>query len=1212
MGIYFFPMNLETPILSVDEDASVSDRLTANAEHNILPARYLRKDSNGEVIETPAEMFERVAENVAQAEDNYDYASYDNKEGWQQRFEDAMKELRFMPNSPTLMNAGTEMNQLSACFVEEPKDDMESIFDKAKQAALIFQSGGGVGYPFHHIRPKGSHISSTGGEASGPVSFMRVFDETCNQVKQGGCIDASTRVMTDDGYKPLSSVHDAPPLRDSHGANRLVQGPEGNLNQVVESSDSSTMPASLLTTESGHQLTATPNHPILAVQEGKLEFTPVEELSKGDVVVLDSTDATTNKRTSLDGIEGNTHDNATQLDLPQYLTDDVARMLGTLWADGCYDSSNNRLVFTFGKDGNADKDALDFIKRFFNSVGIEVYIQDEEERDKGEAWRVVANSKRLMEWFEKNGLAKDKDNLANLPEALYESPASIPSFLGGMTCDATIHSDGGRPRYSTADADFAKEIQELLLLIGVPARRFSIEAREDRFSDKPRYEVVVFGGEYSERFDNRVPHYLNGNFSVGGGRQNQLPDAEIVVSEILSDHYEKGKKLPESVDRASMKELRRYSRGDRTPSLYRTRELLRDVDIDPDEYEILDETNLFQRIEGIEDAGQPPVYDIEVMDGPHEFVASNFVVHNKRRGAQMAILRVDHPDIGRFITSKRTEGELDNFNISAGVTDDFLNAVKHGEEYEFGDPTDDYESGFEALEATAHFYDPSYQDNPENAFDTGEGDTVDANLWRDHADTIRVPLDDETITLREKWEDKISVEEGEQFTLPAEFIWDIMVDGAWQNGEPGLFYYDWTRDDDTYPDSDIEATNPCAEQPLSEHEACNLGHINLSLMVDDDAPTLDEYRYSNSAFASRETMAKSYVEKALDLESFHRTTRTAYRFLENVVDQSDFPLDEIEQTVDTKRKVGVGIMGMAQMLYQMGIPYDSEAGRDISAEVMRRIQRITTEESHELAEKRGSFGNYEESKWAEPMEHPDWFRRHTGGIDPLRYEDGYPVRNHNQTTIAPTGTTSMIGDTSGGCEPVYSVAYYKNVGGDIQGDDMLVEFDSYFLQTLTESGINKELVKREASEQMMNDNWDGIKGLETVPDSFGDVFVTTEQITPEDHTRMQHHLQKWIDSGISKTINLPNESTRADVASAYMLSLSHDTIGKPAKGTTVYRDGSRNEQVKSTSGDMSEAGAEDEAPDPIELYQSDEWSDEEVEQFIEEVTADTEETRLQE
>lgn len=755
---------MDTPILTIDKQATVSERLTDNAEQNILPARYLRKDKEGNVIEGVEELFERVAHNVAQAETKFE--SNADLNAIESKFETAMKELRFMPNSPTLMNAGTPMNQLSACFVLEPKDSMLDIKETDKEAAMIFKSGGGVGYAFHHLRPKGSYISTTGGYSSGPVSFMKMFNETCQQVQQGG----------------------------------------------------------------------------------------------------------------------------------------------------------------------------------------------------------------------------------------------------------------------------------------------------------------------------------------------------------------------------------------------------------------------------------------------------------KRRGAQMAIMRVDHPDVGRFIVAKRNEGSLDNFNISVGVTDEFIEAVEAGEDYQFYDPNDDFDTVFNAIEESEHFYNPEYQENPASAFDDGEGETVDENLWRDYADEIEVEQDGETVSLREKWEDRIHVDESESLTLPARFIWDMMIDGAHRNGEPGIFHYDEANDDNSFPrgetEYDIEATNPCAEQPLTEHEACNLGHVNLSLMVEEDAETWDEWEKSNPLNTDTWSIEQSvewYLEDALDLELLAETVQTGTRFLDNVATQSDFPLDDIENTVDSLRKIGLGIMGLAQMLYQMGVPYDSEIGREVASQVIERVDAVATHQSHMLALERGTFDAWDESKYAEPTEHEEWFRLHVGD-DPEIHRHGYPMRNHKVTTIAPTGTTSMIGDTSGGCEPVYSVAFYKNVGGDIQGDDFLVEFDSYFLETLRENGIDVEEVKAEAERQMEAEEWDGVAGLDALPDEFGDVFVTTEQIAAEDHTRMQRRLQEHIDSGISKTINLPADATRGDVDDAYSMALSESEPGAVIKGVTVYRDKSRDEQVKSTSKQMQESGLDVEGLETrlVDLYQADELSDGAVTELVNE------------
>jgi ribonucleoside-diphosphate reductase alpha chain len=718
---------IETPIKTVDDTLTVEERLTDNALHGILPARYLRKDSDGEIIETPAELFRRVAENVAGAEtDEPDF------EKWADEFEYQMKTLRFMPNSPALMNAGTNMNQLSACFVLEPRDDMEDIFETAKQAALTFQSGGGVGYAFSHLRPKGAFINSTGGEASGPVSFMRVFDETCNQVKQGG----------------------------------------------------------------------------------------------------------------------------------------------------------------------------------------------------------------------------------------------------------------------------------------------------------------------------------------------------------------------------------------------------------------------------------------------------------KRRGAQMGILRADHPDIGRFIVAKRNEGELANFNISVATTDNFIEVVEAQDSYTLYDPETDYGEPYIVREATAHFYSPEYQDNPASAFDDGEGAIVAENLWRDYADEIECELYGERVTLREKWEghEGLRLEVGEPMELPAAFIWDVMIDGAWRNGEPGLFNFEESNrqhsfDVEKHPEYQMNATNPCAEQMLVEYEACNLGHINLSLILNEDAPTYDEFLEDKLAdIASGDLSTRQavewYFESAVSFNDLDRTIEAGVRFLDNVVTQSDFPIPEITEQVNGMRKIGLGIMGFAQMLFQMGIPYGTQDSYEMARATMRYIDRKGTWASHNLAMERGVFDAWGKSKYATPKEYPEWFAARTG-LDPNDWSGGFPIRNHNITTIAPTGTTSMIGNTTGGCEPAYNVANFKNVGEDIQGDDLLVEFDDYFLRTLEASGIDVEAVKEEAETLMRNNEFDGVDDL-SIPEGIKEIFVTTQDLSSEQHGLMQRAFQEFCDSGISKTVNLPNEATHDDVSNAYRLALDAKKRGAVIKGLTVYRDGSRDEQVLTT------------------------------------------------
>jgi len=468
------PATQEIPILDVDRAQSVDERFTDNAINNILPARYLVKDSSGTVVEEPAELFERVADNVATAEWQFgEEQGLDEEEietrfnEWRAEFEELMKTQQFMPNSPTLMNAGARLQQLSACFVNSPKDDLKDIAETEKEWTLIQKTGGGVGGDFSALRPKGALIDSTKGTSSGPVSFMRKYNLVAGVIKQGGV----------------------------------------------------------------------------------------------------------------------------------------------------------------------------------------------------------------------------------------------------------------------------------------------------------------------------------------------------------------------------------------------------------------------------------------------------------RRGAQMAELRADHPDIGRFAVSKREEGALDNFNISVSVTDEFIEAVQSDKSYTLYSPRSNFEEPFGMVEPTAEFYSPDYESFPE-----GEGPgMVQENIWRDHAEEMQAWDwdEEEIVSFEDKWRDTFEAaatdgrfDSGEDFVLSARFIWDLILDGAWRNGEPGLFYLDETNrkhsfDVESADGSEyvINATNPCAEQPMCEYEACNLGHVNLSLMLEAGAPTYDEWRESiEHEYQTEQAAAYDYFDEAVDFERLDRTVEVGTRFLDNVVTMSDFPLEQIQDT----------------------------------------------------------------------------------------------------------------------------------------------------------------------------------------------------------------------------------------------------------------------------------------------------------------------------
>ncbi|MFC4247014.1 adenosylcobalamin-dependent ribonucleoside-diphosphate reductase [Natribaculum luteum] len=783
------------------EGDTLEERMTDNAYHNILPARYLRKDAEGELVEEQEDLFPRVGKNVALAEavyeaekrdleitvtpdqlkpdhprrdelaeevfgkgtsvdddaettlteENVNKFAYDtvvpelpeeirdHVEDVAETFVEGMESLSFMPNSPTLMNAGDELQQLSACFVMSPDDDLSDIHETAKKAAEVFQSGGGVGYGFWQLRPYGDSVGSTGGIASGPITFMRTYDQLCETIAQGG-----TRRGAQMGIMRVS-------------------------------------------------------HP----------------------------------------------------------------------------------------------DVIEFIH------------------------------------------AKNKD-------------VSLAHTL--------------------------------------------------RLNDPDDYTYTTFAEALEEA--------------------RELIDEEGRVPEHLRN---------------------------------------------------------------------------------------------------------------------AVEGHLSNFNISVGVTDDFMEAVKNGEEYTFTNPRT--EEPHVATEETKEMY---------SRYGLGE-----------------------------------HVEVGEELSIPAELIWERIVEGAHENGEPGVIYLERVNKEHSFdieenPDHRILATNPCGEQPLEEYEACNLGHINLSTLADLETPDWRVWSAEHEdEYDSREEAVAVFLEEAIDWEEFDERIEYGTRFLENVVTMSDFPVDEIERKVREMRKIGLGVMGLAQLYIQLGVRYGSDEGNEIARQLLIHINHEAKATSHELAKERGSFDDWDDSKYADPTAYDEWFEKQTGE-DADDWDEGFPIRNHNVTTIAPTGTTSMVGNTTGGCEPIYNVAYYKNVTDDVQGDEMLVEFDDYFLRVLEANDIDVEAAKAEAQEQMANNGFDGVEGLSTVPDAIGELFVITSDLSAKDHAAVQCAAQEGVDSAISKTVNAPNDSTLEDAKEVFEWVYEHG-----GKGVTYYRDGTRSKQVLTTRADNAEFADEGEAAEAI-------------------------------
>jgi ribonucleoside-diphosphate reductase alpha chain len=404
----------------------------------------------------------------------------------------------------------------------------------------------------------------------------------------------------------------------------------------------------------------------------------------------------------------------------------------------------------------------------------------------------------------------------------------------------------------------------------------------------------------------------------------------------------------------------------------------------------------------------------------------------RRRGANMGILRVDHPEIMDFIVAKEKEGVLRNFNISVAITDTFMKAVK--------------EDGYFELR------------NPRN------GESVE--------------------------------------TLKARAIWNLIMMMAWKNGEPGAVFIDTiNRHNPTPKLGQIEATNPCGEQPLLPYESCNLGSINVS----------------------------KFVREQGDIEwsRLRDTVRLTTRFLDNVIDANLYTLPAIEKTTKGNRKIGLGVMGFADMLIKMGLRYDTEEGLEAAGKLMRFINIEARKMSAELGEEKGSFPNFAESIWES------------------RYKT---MRNATVTTVAPTGTISIIAGCSQGIEPLFAIVYLREVADSL--GQSLIEVNPLFESIALKEGFYSEELIEKIARQI------SIQALEEIPERWRNIFVVAHDITAEWHVRTQAMFQKYTDNAVSKTINFPNRATPNDIDNAYW-----SAYEAGCKGITVYRHGSREKQV---------------------------------------------------
>ncbi len=851
---------------------STDPQITSNAKV-VLERRYLKKDDNGKPVETPRELFERVARGIASAERSYGKTDAEI-ELVAARFYDMMAKLEFMPNSPTLMNAGRELGQLSACFVLPIGDSMEEIFDAIKYTALIHK-----------------------------------------------CLVPETLVMTDTGCMKLGEV----------GRDSWIETHEG-MDLVEEAHRNGTQEAFRVETEEGYSVTGTALHRLMAVTPtGEFAWKRIGQLQPGDRLLM-----------KLGGWLGGS--------------------VSEVFEEAC--------EFASGADGRlirANEEALcSFLRRTFGDSG----------------------------W---------------------------------MTPEGVINLEVG-------SEEFARDLQTMMFYLGIPTSRKGTSVTVCTksgfmvFKEKVGFDSIIL----SKRLETADPELMAEALDERGCLHEEPDDTgyyAVSVREVLPAGRREVIDLTIPQRRAYLANgfVSHNSGGGTGFSFSRLRPANDSV----------------QSTAGVSSG---PISFMEVFNAATETIKQG----GTRRGANMGILKVDHPDITEFITCKKDSSKLTNFNISVALTDKFMKALEEDGEYELLNPRT--KQVFKKVKARP--------------------------------------------------------------------VFDMIVNMAWRNGEPGIVFIDRiNRDNPTPTLGDIESTNPCGEQPLLPYESCNLGSINLANMLTfrDGGP-------------------------ALDYDKLRDTVHWAVRFLDNVIDVNRYPLKQIGEMTRTNRKIGLGVMGFADMLLRMGVPYDTEEAMRLGRDLMKFIDDEGHRASVALAEERGSFPAFGDSTLSKRFE---------------------KIRNATVTTIAPTGTISIISGVSSGIEPVFAIAYVRNV----MDRDILPEVNPIFEQVARERGFYSEELMKEIAAR------GSVKDINTIPEDVRRVFVTALDITPESHIKMQAAFQDHTDNAVSKTVNFPREATQKDVEDVYMMAYR---LG--CKGVTVYRYGSREDQVLSVgevSNKTAEAGSEE-------------------------------------
>ena len=1123
----------------------------------VLRERYLAREG-GEVAETPEEMCWRVALSIAAGEARYGRSQAAVRE-IATAFYEVMVDGEFLPNSPTLMNAGKGNGlQYSACYVLPVGDSMEEIFDSVKAAAIIHK-----------------------------------------------CLVADTLVIAD-GLRPLAQVRPGAMVQTDEGPFHISEVHDNGEQQVFE-----------VRTNRGYRIVGTAEHRLLAAAgDGSYQWRKIGELQEGDWLIMQPGPwlggETKLPEFAFRQKQGRNHTSfrAREYRLPRELTPALAELVGLYIGDGS--NHHDGIRFTVGGD------SPEVVRRIEElSLALFEKAPAVSRSSRENTFEVAILSRQIKEWFDFLGFTKASARQARVPEVILRSTEEVAAaFVRGLfTTDGCIRRNG-HLTLATISPRLAEELQVMMLALGIPTH-----LRKDVWaSGYESYQVSVCTKAGFQAFREKV------GFS-GGRKAERLTavdeDKIFVRGETIPNQRARLRAwydaLPAGLRRAAKKrfdDLLNRVKDPRELTRQRVAAAMASGEPYPPFFaELLADEFIFVRVRSIRDAGVRRVFDLTV-PGKHAYLAHGFVSKNSgggtgfafsrlrpkddivastggrasgpisflrvfnsateavkqggtRRGANMGILRVDHPDILEFIECK-LDGGITNFNISVAATDKFMDALAAGTEYDLVNPHTGQVTGrlsakevFDRIVRAAwRTGDPGMifidrinaspaNPTPEigmveatNPCVTGETLVATPDGWR-RADAFspgdliltvkgprrlgRVEVHPETPIFRVTFSDggTLRVTAGHQFYVHRDS--DGFVPSRLDRCRPGdevqtfhagvsglakILSVEPTGVATTYdlyePETDTWITEGyvsrgCGEQPLLPNEACNLGSLNVS------------------KFARRGEDG----EWAIDWDEMERVVRLAVRFLDDVIEMNPYPLPEIDATVKSNRRIGLGIMGWADLLFTMGIPYDGPEAIDLSDRLMAFVKEKSHDQSAKLAEERGPFPN-----WSKSI-----------------YTNDRPLRNSTVTTIAPTGTISMIAGCSSGIEPIFALAFEHRVKQP-DGERVLTFVNETFERIAKEQGFYSDALMREIAKR------GSLSGIPGVPEDAARIFKTSHEIGYEWHVRHQAAFQRYTDNGVSKTINLPHDASEDDVARAYLLAWELGCLG-----ITVFRDGCKGEQV---------------------------------------------------